>query len=417
MSETKQDIEVSAIMPCLNEQDTIERCIEKAINTFAVLGIRGEVVVGDNGSTDRSVEIAESRGARVVREPMRGYGSALQAAIKASRGKYCIMADCDDSYDWSAMGPFIEKLRQGYDLVMGTRLKGTILPGAMPPLHRFFGNPFLSGIMNLFFRTGVSDAYCGMRGFSREAYDQLQLRSLGMEFAIEMVVKASNKDMRITEIPVTLHVDGRTGQPHLRTFRDGWRTLKLLLFYAPDYLYAIPGSILLILGVVLQVLLVKGPSVIWGFYMGIHWLALGCLLALVGVQILFLGAFAKAFAMNEAFEMRGRLFTRFFDWFTLEIGIGVGFFLIWVGLMIDVAILATWIARDMGPMGTTHVVFTATTVVAVGVQIIFYSFFLGVLKIGTAETRKEMLASNPVTNRSASHSIASSTGEREAINQ
>ena len=184
------EIEVSAIMPCLNEEKTIGGCIEKALNAFAALGVRGEVVVGDNGSSDRSVEIAKSLGARVVHQPVRGYGAALQAAIRASRGRYCIMADCDDSYDWSAIGPFIEKLRQGYHLVMGTRLKGTILPGAMPPLPRLFGNPFLSGLMNLFFRTGVSDAYCGMRGFSKEAYEELQLRSLGMEFAIEMVIKA-----------------------------------------------------------------------------------------------------------------------------------------------------------------------------------------------------------------------------------
>ena len=344
------------------------------------------MVVGDNGSTDRSVEIARSLGARVVHEPRRWYGMALQAAIKEARGQYCIMGDCDDSYDWSAIGPFIEKLRQGYDLVMGTRLKGTILPGAMPPLHRFFGNPFLSMMTNVFFRTGCSDAYCGMRGFSKEAYDRLGLRSAGMEFAIEMIVKASNRNLRITEIPVTLHMDGRSGTPHLRTFRDGWRTLRLLIMYAPDYLYVIPGALLFVLGALVQAVLLRGPVVVHGVYVGVHWLAVGCLCTLLGFQILSLGAFTKAFAMNESFEMRGRIFSRFFEWFSLEIGILAGAFLIWLGLMADLAMLTTWIARSMGELGSTHAAFVATTVIALGVQVVFSSFFLGMLSIGISET-------------------------------
>lgn len=382
MPESDRDIEVSAIMPCLNEQETVGTCIEKALNSFAALGVRGEVVVADNGSTDRSVEIAERLGARVVHESVKGYGSALKAAIKASRGRYCIMGDCDDSYDWSALGPFIEALRAGNDLVMGTRLKGTILPGAMPPLHRLFGNPFLSGTMNLFFRTGVSDAYCGMRGFSREAYERLGVKARGMEFAIEMVVKASNQNCRIAEIPITLHVDGRSRPPHLRSFRDGWRTLRLLLLYAPDYLYVIPGMFLFVAGVILQALLLRGPTFIHGFYLGVHWLALGCLFSLLGFQILSLGAFAKGFAMNESFEMRGRFFGQFFKWFKLEIGIVIGVAMIAAGLAADIAILTTWLARDMGHLGSTHVVFVATTVIALGVQAVFASFFLGMLKVG-----------------------------------
>lgn len=387
MRDSSQDIEVSAVMPCLNEEETIGRCIEKALNSFAALGVRGEVVVGDNGSNDQSVEIARSMGARVVSEPRRGYGMALQAAIREARGRYCIMGDCDDSYDWSAIGPFIEKLRQGYDLVMGTRLKGTILPGAMPPLHRFFGNPFLSMTTNLFFRTGCSDAYCGMRGFRKDAYDKLGLRSGGMEFAIEMIIKASNRNLKITEIPVTLHMDGRSGTPHLRTFRDGWRTLRLLLMYAPDYLYVIPGATLFIVGALLQALLLRGPVVVHGVYVGVHWLAVGCLCTLLGFQILSLGAFTKAFAMNESFDMRGRIFGRFFKWFSLEMGIIAGAFLVWLGLMADMAILTTWIARRMGELGSTHAVFVATTIIALGVQITFSSFFLGMLSIGISKTR------------------------------
>ncbi len=384
MSSTEQSIEVSAVMPCLNEEQTVGTCIEKAINCFAALGIRGEVVVGDNGSTDRSKEIAESLGARVVHQPVRGYGAALQAAISASRGRYCIMADCDDSYDWSSMGPFVEKLREGYDLVMGTRLKGTILPGAMPPLHRYFGNPFLSGIMNVFFRTGVSDAHCGMRGFSRASYETMNLQATGMEFATEMVVKAKNRDLKITEIPITLHKDGRSGAPHLRSFRDGWRHLRWLLFYAPDYLYLVPGFLLFIPGLILQALLLLGPIVIWGFYLGVHWLALGCLMSLLGFQILSLGAFAKTFAMNNQFEMRGRVFAKMLGWFTLEAGMAVGALMIFLGLLADLSILATWLSRGMGHLGSTHTVFVATTTIALGFQVVFSSFFLAMFKLGRA---------------------------------
>ncbi len=385
MSAHDTHIEVSAVMPCLNEEETIAKCIEKAVNCFAILGVRGEVVVGDNCSTDRSAEIARSLGARVVNEPVMGYGAALSAAIKASRGKFIIMADCDDSYDWSAMGPFIEKLREGYDLVVGNRLKGTILPGAMPPLHRFFGNPFLSGTMNLFFRTGVGDAYCGIRGFTREAFDRMDLQAIGMEFAIEMVMKASNKKMKITQIPVTLHIDGRSRPPHLRSFRDGWRTLRLLLFYAPDYLYLIPGSVLFVVGMILQVLLLRGDIVVKGFYLGVHWLALGCLFSLMGFQILSLGAFAKTFAMNESFEMSGRVFSKILSWFTLEAGILIGAVMVWLGLLADVAILATWLARDMGHLGSSHAVFVATTLMALGFQVVFSSFFLGMFKLNASK--------------------------------
>lgn len=298
------------------------------------------------------------------------------------------MADCDDSYDWTAIGPFVEKLREGYDLVMGTRLKGTILPGAMPPLHRFFGNPFLTGTTNLFFRSGISDAYCGMRGFAKSAFEKLGVTATGMEFAVEMVVKASNKSVKITEVPITLHVDGRSRRPHLRSFRDGWRTLRLLLFYAPDYLYVIPGLVLFIVGGFLQWLLYNGPAYLLGYWMGIHWLALGCLLTLLGFQVLSLGAFAKAFAMNEAFEVRGRIFPRLFNRFSLELGVLIGFIMIWAGLLIDLWILSTWLATGMGPLNTTHVVFVASTFLALGVQVVFSSFFLGMVRLRITERRQ-----------------------------
>jgi len=272
--------------------------------------------------------------------------------------------------------------------VMGTRLKGTIVPGAMPPLHRYFGNPFLSGIMNVFFRTGVSDAHCGMRGFSKESYERMNLRSTGMEFATEMVVKAKNKDLKITEIPITLHKDGRSCAPHLRSFRDGWRHLRLLLFYAPDYLYLIPGFLLFIPGLILQALLLLGPVVIWGFYLGVHWLALGCLMSLLGFQFLSLGAFAKTFAMNDRFEMRGPFFGKMLGWFTLEAGVAVGGIMIFLGLLADLSILVTWLSRGMGYLGSTHTVFVATTVIALGFQVVFSSFFLAMFKLSKTNDRE-----------------------------
>jgi len=227
----------------------------------------------------------------------------------------------------------------------------------------------------------VSDAYCGMRGFSRAAFDKLNVQAVGMEFAIEMIIKASNQNMRITEVPITLYRDGRSRPPHLRSFRDGWRTLRLLLFYAPDYLYLIPGALFFLTGAVLQALLLRGPIVVHGSYMGVHWLALGCLFSMLGFQILSLGAFAKAFAMNDSFEMSGRVFSRLLNWFTVEAGLIVGAAMIWIGLMADVAILTTWLARDMGHLGSTHAVFVATTVIAIGFQVVFSSFFLGMFKL------------------------------------
>lgn len=376
MPEMPEDIEVSAVMPCLNEVETIGVCVKKAFECFAALGIAGEVVIGDNGSTDGSVELAESLGARVVHQKVRGYGAAVTAAVGAARGKYCIMADSDDSYDWSGMESFIVKLREGFDLVMGTRLRGTILPSAMPPLHRYLGNPLLSGIMNIFFKTGISDAHCGMRGFSRAAFEQMNLSTTGMEFATEMVVKASRKKMRVAEIPITLYPAGRSRPPHLRSFRDGWRHLRFMLFHAPDYLYVIPGMSFFVLGSLLQLLLLTGPIELAGMYFGIHWLALGCLLSLLGFQILSLGAFAKAFALNKSFEMSGRIFRAILNWFSLEVGLIIGFAMIFLGLLADLAIMIVWIYRHLGPLASTHTVFVATTTMALGVQIVFSSFFL-----------------------------------------
>src|SRR4051812_13948687 len=242
------DVEVSVIMPCLNEARTVGRCVDKAIRAMEELGVLGEVIVADNGSSDGSPEIARQHGARVVPVARRGYGSALQAGIAAARGRYVIMGDADDSYDFSRLEPFIERLREGHDLVMGNRFRGGIRPGAMPWHHRYIGNPVLTGILNLFFRSPIRDAHCGLRAFRRDSYARLDLRSPGMEFASEMVVRACLSRQKITEVPTVLHPDGRDRPPHLRSFRDGWRHLRFLLMSPPTFLFLIPGLLLTVLG-------------------------------------------------------------------------------------------------------------------------------------------------------------------------
>ena len=252
------DIEVSVVMPCLDEVRTVGRCVDKALACIRSLGLSGEVVVADNGSTDGSPEIARSHGARVVRAELRGYGGALRVGIAAARGHYVIVGDSDDSYDLGALGPFVERLASGDELVIGNRFRGGIMPGAMPWLHRWVGNPILSGILNLFFHSPVGDAHCGLRAFRKDAYDRLGLISTGMEFASEMIVKARLNHLRISEVPVVLRPDGRGRRPHLRSFRDGWRHLRLLLLLCPTWLYLIPAAVMMAVGLGLMVWLTPG---------------------------------------------------------------------------------------------------------------------------------------------------------------
>src|ERR1051326_9078758 len=257
-------IELSVVMPCLNEAETLPTCIRKAKKALHQLGIRGEIIIADNGSSDGSPEIAASLDARVIHVAEKGYGSALMGGIKAARGKYIIMGDADDSYDFTNLRPFVEKLRAGYDLVMGNRFKGGIAPNAMPPLHRYLGNPVLTGIGRIFFRSPCGDFHCGLRGFNRAAIQRLDLRTRGMEFASETVVKASLHGLRITEVPTTLSVDGRNRPPHLRSWRDGWRHLRFLLLYSPRWLFLYPGLLLMIVGAVASGWLLVGPRVVDG---------------------------------------------------------------------------------------------------------------------------------------------------------
>lgn len=373
----QSEIAVSAVLPCLNEERTIGACIEKALRSFAELGVRGEVLVADNGSTDRSVEIARSLGARVITQPVRGYGAALQRGIEAARGRIIVIGDADDTYDWSAIAPFVRKVADGYDLVVGNRFRGGIAPGAMPWLHRYLGNPVLSAIARLAFRVDLGDVHCGMRAFTREAFERMGTATPGMEYATEMVANAAYQGLKIAEVPTRLYPDRRDRPPHLRTFRDGWRHLSFMLTYAPDYLYLAPAAVLLACGLVLLVLLAGGPVRVGSLHLGIHYVALGALLTLIGFNVLNLGVLAKALMVRRYSGLRSRIVSLVSRRFSLEGGLIAGAALMVAGLGIDCAILVRWLSSPTQPMpGTVHLAFVATTAIVVGLNIVFSSFLL-----------------------------------------
>lgn len=378
---TGTDVLVSAVMPCLNEEKTLGLCIEKIQHAFDELGIAGEVVVADNGSTDRSVEIAESLGARVVHEQRKGYGAALLAGISSARGRIVIMADADDSYDWAALGDFVRKIEEGYDLVMGNRFKGGIEPGAMPPLHRYLGNPVLSSLARVMYRIPINDFHCGMRAFTREAFERMNVRTAGMEFATEMVVSAAHAGLRITEIPTRLYPDKRDRPPHLRSFRDGWRHLRFILTYAPDWLYLIPGGLMFLLGMAGMAMLAPGPAQVGGLSFGIHFLALSSLLALLGANIIGFALLARLINAGRKPIKPSSAFGRLLSWFTLERGLVIGSVLTVAGLAVDVWLLVEWLASGFGDMeDTVHIAFVATTIMLLGVNAIFASFLFNMLR-------------------------------------
>jgi glycosyltransferase involved in cell wall biosynthesis len=373
-------IAVSAVIPCLNEEQTLGTCIQKAFRSFHELGVEGEVVVADNGSTDRSVEIAHSLGARVVHERRKGYGSALIRGINESSGEIIVMADADESYDWAAIAPLVRKVSEGYDLVMGNRFRGGIRPGAMPKLHRYLGNPVLSLIARIAFRSGIGDFHCGMRAFTRDAFTRMQLRTSGMEFATEMIANAAHQKLRIAEVPVVLYPDKRNRAPHLRSFRDGWRHLRFILTYAPDYLYLVPGSAMLLAGLALQVLLVHGPVTIAGRFVGIHFLALGSLLALVGFNVINLGVFAKTLMAQRYSGIKSRTVALVSRPFALELGLIAGLVLVSAGSAFDAGMAMQWFSRDGGAMDSSvHLAFVATTALVLGLNLICSSFLLNLI--------------------------------------
>jgi glycosyltransferase involved in cell wall biosynthesis len=381
-------IEVSAVIPCLNEATTIGICIQKAFASFSALGIRGEVVVADNGSVDDSVKVAERLGGRVVHESTKGYGAALSRGIREARGNIVIIGDADDSYDWAAIGPFIAKIREGYDLVMGNRFRGGIMRGAMPALHRYLGNPVLSWIGRIAFHTDVGDFHCGMRAFTRAAFFRMGTTSSGMEFATEMVANAACLGLRISEIPTKLYPDKRNRPPHLRSFRDGWRHLRFILTYAPDYLYLIPGVSLFLVGLFIQCLLIRGTITISGISIGANTLALGSLLTLVGFNILNLGVLAKALMAHRYAGLNTRLVGWIHSRFTLEAGLMIGLALVFLGIGIDVATAIEWLRTFLGPMEKTiNLSFVATTILVLGVNLMFSSFLLHMILLVNSESK------------------------------
>jgi hypothetical protein len=380
-------IEVSAVMPCLNEERTLALCIRKAQAAFDTLGVRGEVIVADNGSTDRSVEIAETLGARVVIETVRGYGAALRAGIRAARGRVIVMGDSDDSYDWSAIEPFVRKISEGYDLVIGNRFRGGIEPGAMPPLHRYLGNPVLSVIARIAFRMKVGDVHCGMRAFTPAAFDAMQTTTTGMEFATEMIANAAHQRLRIGEIPTRLYPDKRDRPPHLRSFRDGWRHLRFMLTYAPDHLYLAPGLSMLVAGLAMQFALAAGPLQFGAAHFGLHYVALGGMLSLVGFNLLNLGVLAKTLMAQRYRGLTSRVVALLRRRFSVETGIIASAVIGLPGVVIDLVILARWLADPSRAMGeTVHAAFVATTMVVLAANVAFSSFLLNMM-LDAPETR------------------------------
>jgi len=384
VAEEPAPIELSVVMPCLNEAETLASCIKKAQQALDEYHIAGEIIIADNGSTDGSQAIAIGMGARVVPVDTRGYGSALMGGIAAARGTYIIMGDADDSYDFTALMPFLTQLRQGYDLVMGNRFKGGIKPGAMPPLHRYLGNPVLTGIGRLFFGGACNDFHCGMRGFSKAAAQRMDLRTTGMEFASEMVVKAILNGLRITEVPTTLSPDGRSRAPHLRSWRDGWRHLRFLLLYSPRWLFLYPGLLLMVLGLITGLWLFPGPRTIGSVTFDVHTLLYSEVAMCIGFQSVLFAVLTKIFAISEGLLPADDRMERFFRICTLERGLGVGGLLVTLGLVGSLYAVGHWGMQSFGPLDPTQmlrIVIPTALALILGCQIILSSFFLSVLGI------------------------------------
>ena len=375
-------VELSVVMPCLNESRTLGMCIRKAQTTMERFGISGEVIIADNGSTDGSQSLAEGLGARVVPIKERGYGSALRGGIAAARGKFILMGDSDDSYDFTQVGDFLNKLHDGYDLVMGNRFHGGIRPGAMPFLHQYLGNPVLSWIGRLFFGCPVGDFQCGLRGFRKDAIDRLELQTTGMEFSTEMVVKATLFNLRILEIPATLSPDGRGRPPHLRTWRDGWRYLRFLLLYSPRWLFLYPGMVLLLLGTAVSTWLLPGPRTVGRTTFDYHTLLFGAMAILIGFQSINFAVFTKVFAITERLLPPDVRLNRMFRFVTLETGLILGAVLILVGAGTWIFGLNDWRSHHFGPLDpdkTLRIVIPGFVSLTLGIEIVLSSFFVSVL--------------------------------------
>lgn len=377
-------LELSVIMPCLNEAETLGTCIRKAAEFLRLHGIAGEIIVADNGSTDGSPAIASAMGGRVVPVSARGYGSALLGGIAAARGRFIVMGDADDSYDFTALMPFLEKLREGYDLVMGNRFRGGIKPGAMPALNRFLGNPVLSAAGRLFFRCPVGDFHCGLRAFSQAAVERMDLRTTGMEFASEMVVKATLLGLKIAEVPTTLSPAGRSRPPHLRRWRDGWRHLRFMLLYSPRWLFLYPGLALMLAGLLVGAWLLPGPRRVWGVEFHVHTLLYASLAVLLGFQAASFALFMKVFAIGEGLLPEDRRLSRWSSVMTLEVGLALGALLVLAGLLGSLAAVFIWGEESFGPLDPgrmLRLIIPSATALALGCQMALASFLLSVLRL------------------------------------
>ncbi|RKY10517.1 MAG: glycosyltransferase family 2 protein [Planctomycetota bacterium] len=385
------DIELSVVMPCLNEEGTIADCIAKALNAFEQMGISGEVVVVDNGSTDSSVEIAKNAGARIVIESVRGYGQALKRGFEEAYGKYIIMGDADSTYDFSEIKEFVRLLREGADLVMGSRLKGNIYPKAMPWLHRWVGTPALTKVINLFFNVRISDVNCGLRGFKKESIRKLDLKCRGMEFASEMVAKAGQKKLNIKEIPISYHATPPGRTPSLRTFADGWRHLRFMLMFSPRYLFLLPGLIIFLFGLLFTtVLFLKESIVIFNIPLGVSTAIFANACLLTGLQVMLFGVYAIILNSSQGLIERDRISDFFEKNFTLERGLVIGAVILGVGIIMGITTIVL-IFKLTGDFSEIHVSLTKLAAVSIfivllGIQMIFSSFYISLFS--TTKTLK-----------------------------
>jgi len=372
-------VEVSVVMPCLNEENGVARCIRTIRDVFAREDIRGEIIVADNGSTDRSARIARDEGAHVVFEPLRGYGAAYLCGIRHAAGRYIIIGDSDNTYDFNDIPRFLEHLRQGYDFVIGSRFKGTIHKGAMPWAHRYIGNPVLSGMTRLFFHTRLSDIHCGLRAFSRTAFDAMRLQMVGMEFATEMVVAAINNDLKIHEVPINYFK--REGVSKLKSFSDAWRHIRFMLLFSPVWLYFIPGIAGFTSGMLVLLILSGGPVFFLGHLWDMHPMVFAAVLSILSYQLLHLGIYAHTFAVEQGFLKKDAFITFFQRHFNLERGILAGLLLFFIGLCINILIFAEWFHNRFGALYRIRESILAMTLLVIGLQTLFSSFFISLLSL------------------------------------
>lgn len=380
-----ESIDVSVVIPCLNEEATVAACVTKAINALGRMGLRGEVIVADNGSTDGTARVAAHAGARVIREGRRGYGSAYLAGFRAAKGLYLVMGDGDNTYDFEEVPRFLKPLllRQA-DVVIGDRLRGNILPGAMPWSHRWIGNPILSGLLRLLFRARVSDAHCGLRAFTREAWDRMRLGALGMEFASEMVVSALRERLRIVEMPITYYP--RVGESKLQGVRDAWRHVRFMLMFSPTYLFLVPGTVLLLIGAALTIMLAAGPRTFLGRSWDYHPLLFGAAAMILGYNLVLFDVAAKSYSMAAGFARREQWLAPLQRMFTLERGLVLGALLLILGIVIEVQIVYGWVESGYGRLMAVREIVIGMALMTMGIQTVFASFLVSLMQI-RRETR------------------------------